>query len=489
MTKINKSIPYLKNKNRKILQKTIKRSKKRITRRIYYAGNNYMTPLLLDDSDSQTYTTTMQNVLDNDKRIFDCMSSYPDIIIEDSPMLTTLPFFKKPTDYEFSVIIDNCNQLEWMIYNSINKICFQNMYIRKNLLSYRNITGTDKKRDCKNFTFINCTFESGCIMNCITTVGFTSLDLISCNGIPNFASTYLNSLKIRNCKKVHFPELIWPNNIFNINIKRNEYVNDGVKQEFYLAIQHIIHHQSLNPHQHFEISSDIVNNRMVDEFDKFSIYNAWLPPSSAWSPFIPKRVKSDITPNTIIDDFINGQISLQNYIYESDGQRLGENIIFFKMNSDYFVIDLDRIRIEIDKFGMENKVIVYECRLANNDYSDAKSNTVNNKPFFKLAAISYINGIYIPLNQIQHIIQNNDCKFWECYDSGLDEMKSLVSHAVKSGHHKVGGLHCQGKQTGKIFYLRMSTVSRQVGNLISPNYHYCHDNIENHSPTKKKRQL
>ena len=84
------------------------------------------------------------------------------------------------------------------------------------------------------------------------------------------------------------------------------------------------------------------------------------------------------------------------------------------MNSDYFITDLNRLQVEIGKLGMDNSTIVYQCLYAN--HSCSETNAIFDKPYFKLADITGSNGIYIPLRQVEHMIINQDCKFWECYD-------------------------------------------------------------------------
>ena len=69
MTKINKSRLHLKKKKYKRLHKTTKRLKKRKTRRLYYAGDENTSPA--SHVESEEDTVVMQNVVDNDPRIYE----------------------------------------------------------------------------------------------------------------------------------------------------------------------------------------------------------------------------------------------------------------------------------------------------------------------------------------------------------------------------------------------------------------------------------
>ena len=65
------------------------------------------------------------------------------------------------------------------------------------------------------------------------------------------------------------------------------------------------------------------------------------------------------------------------------------------------------------------------------------------------------------------MILNPDCKFWECYNSELPDIVSVVSLAVKSGHHKVGDSHCQEGQGGSKFLLRILTVGNEKKQVMT----------------------
>ena len=439
-----------------------KRSKKGGTRRNHTAVDGR------DDASFSNREIILENVVDDDPRFFRIntnLSSH--IIIKNSPTLTRLHFF--PTRRGGGKIlftVEKCDALLSISYASISGFKFVDMHITNDLIKQKLLKNTSTTDYCVNYCFENCTFESGSSIYFLSRY-LNTLYFFSCTeGIPQFSTMWLSYLIICHCKKVHFPNLNWPNHCQYLQLEENDYINNKVKRQF-LDFSIDLREDGLVDIDLFEDDdyADQVGDRILVDFDVDSRYNDWEPPRPSWQPHRPETVKTNLSLNTMLYDFIEGEISLRNYL---DVNPMMEDILFLKMNSDYFITDVNRLQVEIGKLGMDNSTIVYECKTANHSLSD--SNAIFNKPYFKLADITGSNGIYIPLRQVEHMISNQDCKFWECYASGLDPLISVISLSVKSGKSLVSGSHCQPGQGGSIFYLRKLIVSQEVGRAISPTY-------------------
>ena len=131
------------------------------------------------------------------------------------------------------------------------------------------------------------------------------------------------------------------------------------------------------------------------------------------------------------------------------------------------VLDLTRIQNEINKYGIDNSVIVYECIVAGTLKDD---NTILDKPLFKIGEFTSSIRSYAPLNQIQYIIDHPEHKFWESHITNI-QVKSVVSHSVKSGATRVGASHCQNGQDGNIFHIKKLIVSDEIDQFVSSNNH------------------
>ena len=449
-------------KSKKSRRRKAKRSKKGGSRRRYraVAGN--------DEEIFSNKETILENAVNDDPRFFSTDTNLSHhVVVRNSPTLTHIPFLSTRIDNRVIFFtVEKCNALLSISYASIYGFRFVDMHITNDMMKQKLLKNTSTLDYCVNYYFENCTFESGSSIYFLSKY-LNILHFYSCmEGLPQFSTMWLSHLVISHCKKVHFPNLNWPNNCKHIHLQGNEYINNYTKRQFITFFLDMYEHGLvITDLDESDEYADEVGDTILVDFDVDSRYNGWEPPSSSWRHHRPESVTSNLTLDTLLYDFIEGEISLRNYL---EVNPILEDIIFLKMNSDYFITDLNRLQIEIGKLGMDNSTIVYECREANGSCSN--TNAIFDKPYFKLADITGSNGIYVPLRQLEYMMLTQDCKFWECYDSRLGSIASVISLSVKSGRSPVSGSHCQPGQGGSIFYLRKLIVSQEVGRAISPTY-------------------
>ena len=406
----------------------------------------------------------LENVVNDDARLLN-FHKHPhnSILITNSPSLTHIPFLGiEGRIGKITLTINSCPALQSISYLHLYLVQFIKMKITHDVIKQKFFKNTLVTDYCVNYRFRECTFESGCAIYYLSSFPNSIVFNFCIHGIPQFSTMFLSRLSILYCKKVHFPNLNWPNNCTYIHVNKNEYINYSVKKRFSKFMEDMFEDRPLTVFVSSDIELDEENERIESiepvDFDIYSRYNNWKPPNPTWGSYIPEIVPSNITLDTLLYDFIEGDISLRNYL---DANPINdEDIIFFKMNSDYFITDLNRLQVEIGKLGMDNSTIVYECKEANGSCNE--NNVIFDKPYFKLADITGTNRIYVPLNEIEYMIAHPTCKFWEGYTSTV-KLISVVSLAIISGKTRVGGSHCQLEQGGYIFHLRKLSVSEKLG--------------------------
>ena len=477
--KKNKKSKQLKTKKSKQLKnkKPIKRLKKKYTRQIYYAGadspGDFKWPRMPINS------IYLLNVNNDDPRLLDFMENPTTIIepnitnvnietptlvtLERSPNLTHVPYINMPDKVQLT--IGDCSSLVSIDYRNLKNITFGRMNISNDMLKQKLHVDALLEDYCCNFRFYHCTFDEDCEIKFISTNRNKILSFTNCIGIPRYPFDSIDTLSIYDCQNVSFPYFNQSNVLTSINIKNNQYINNDARRRltnylsnFYNVIFRVV-----------RVDTDLPINRNLSgdgprDFEVLSTNNGWDPPRPIWGTFVPNSEHCDITMDTLLIDFLNGDATLRDYINEN---AMDPNTVFLKCNRDYIVLDLTRVQNEINKYGIDNSVIVYEC-IAVGGLKD--SNTILNKPLFKLGEYTGSTRYYTPLNQIQHIINHSEHKFWECYNSGI-KINSVVSHSIKSGATRVCGSHCQDGQDGELFHIRKLIVSDEVDEFVSPNNH------------------
>ena len=462
-----------KNKSKQLKnKKSTKRLKTKYTRQIYHAGADS-----LDGNDDEPKFSeellVLDNVKDDDPRLINFMKNpHEEVSFENSPDLTHIPYLNlKGNKVTFTII--NCPSLVSIDYRDTHSVTFWNMNISNNILKQELHVDADPKDYCTSLYFRTCTFDEDCE---ILFISNKNDDLVfnDCTSIPKFRSDRIFNLTIKNCQNVSFP-FFNPNNVLKmIIIQNNEYMNNDVKTQFIDFLS--------NLYDSVKITTDlpITNSRYIEnggprDFETLSVNNGWDPPEPTWGNFLPTTVQCDITMDTLITDYLNGDMILRDYINENT---MDPNTVFLKCNREYIVFDLTRIQNEINKHGIDNSVIVYECILAG---TMRESNTILDKPLFKIGEFTSSIRSYAPLNQIQYIIDHPEHKFWESHVTNI-QVKSVVSHSVESGATRVGASHCQGGQDGNIFHIRKLIVSDEIDQFVSSNNH----RNENESNPRKR---
>ena len=446
-----------KNKRCKQLRKTMKRLKKRKTREIYRGGEDDA-----DDVDEFSEDPLiLDNVTNDDPRIHNFTTKrYDEIYFQNSPELTHIPYLKEEGGVKIKMTVSNCPSLVSISYRDINMIDFSDMNITTDIL--RQSVDPDSHKDdyCRTYRFTNCTFDVDCELRFVSMSAPKShiIQIEDCVGTPHIFSRRLNYFTIKNCRNVKFPFSDPPNIFFHITIEGNQYTNDGVKNQFIHLLNGLYDH--IRIYTNLPIStSRLIENGGPRDFETLSRNNGWVPPPPTWENYVPRSIQCDISLDTMIVDYLDGDKVLRDYT------TMDANTVFLKCNRDYLVFDLTRIQASINKEGIDNSVIVYECMADDGRYGDDR--TLVDKPFFKIGEFTCSTRSYTPLNQIEHIISHPEHKFWESYDTGI-VMTSVVSHSVKSGSTSVCGSHCQPGQGGRQFHIRKLIVSDEVANLISP---------------------
>ena len=449
-----------KNKRSRQWRKTMKRLKKKKTREMYHGGED-------DPDDVDEFSEDpliLDNVTNDDPRILHFTTRrYDEIIFQNSPELTHIPYLKEDDGdgVQIKMTVSNCPSLVSVSYRDVYMIDFGEMNITTDIL--RQSMDPDSHNDdyCRTYRFTNCTFDVDCELKFLSMSTSKShiVQFEDCVGMPHILSYRLNYFTIKNCRNVSFPFSSPTNIFFHITIDGNQYTNDGAKNQFI----HLLN--GLYDHIHITTDLPISTSRMIQnggprDFETLSRNNGWVPPPSTWGNYVPRSVPCDISLDTMIVDYLDGDKVLRDYT------TMDPNTVFLKCNRDYLVFDLTRIQESINKEGIDNSVIVYECMADDGRYGDDR--TLVDKPFFKIGEFTCSTRSYTPLNQIEHIINHPEHKFWESYDTGI-VVTSVVSHSVKSGSTRVCGSHCQPGQGGRQFHIRKLLVSDEVDNLISPN--------------------
>ena len=459
---MKKSRRLRKKKVKKRTKKTIKRSKKNKTRRIYYAGDN--------EASLSPDELHLVDVTDNDNRIVHFMRNpCTNVFFEHSPELTQIPFFYQGR-HKISLHIMNCNSLVSISYRGINTIEFTYMNITSDMLRQTMEINSSVDDYCVKYNFYYCTFDTDCLFHPLS--NNITIHFFQCTNIPQISTLLLSVLLLRNCKKVTFPILNTNQNLTSISVRNNEYINNDVEEEFinFIKIQRM-HNVIIDTDLSIDdelilpllspMDIDIPDDGPID-FEVYSVNNGWIPPPPIWGNYVPTIEQCDITMDTELVDYISGNKTLRNYMNENI---MTPSTVFLKCNRDYIVLDLNEIQNEINKYGIDNSVLVYECRSASDAGTYISSNVIENKPYFKLGVITSSTRSYIPLNQIEYIIEHSEHKFWESYRTNL-EMISVVSHSIKSGATLVGGSHCQFGQNGRQYHIKKLIVSDEIDNFV-----------------------
>ena len=397
-----------------------------------------------------TETLILDNVTNDDPRIVNFMdnpSSY--VEFRNSPRLTRIPYFNKGGIHKVEMHISYCDSLESISHRGIDSIIMHFISITTELMV------SDYHKDCKILFFYSCIFEPDCKI----TPHITSIYFDNCINIPRMLNyPFIEHIGIENCANVNFPILNPDLSLLRVLVViYNEYINNDVKDQFINLVNTQIMLGT-------DVRSDLYGG--PTDFETLSHNNGWVPPPPTWGNYVPRTNQCDITMDTLIVDYIHGEMTLRDYI---DENTMDPNIVFLKCNRDYIVFDLTRIQNDINKYGIDNSVIAYECMSNDNKYGD--DSTIVDKPFFKLGEVTSSTRSYTPLNQIEHIINHPEHKFWECYHTGI-KMASVVSHSIKSGSTVVNGSHCQSGQEGVQFHVRKLIVSDEVDIFVSENTFY-----------------